>query len=389
MIKMSLKLYIICTATVLSLMGSLMGLAIADNIATVHGSVYKLDTYEPLDNAVIEVNSTPTQYMIAKNGHYSIELMPGNYTITARYYEDNTLTYATVGTITINAEGEYVYDLLLPQVNPEDINESSKKSITDTSIDKINNSNGVSSIKRSLGSVAGKQKTANVPVISNFINNLQTLAAKQSRPYSSIDYLLIGFASCFLFVGTFIFLGRHKRIGNSNSKERKDGHIIRNSFERVNILKTLVKPASKDVGSEVKQEFKENNEESVSVTEVESKTQERNVPGLENYPARKTELTESVLEEDKIRNFLEELAHNLESENPTLKKKILLTADLQEVVDIIKGQGGMVSQKDLRSKLNCSEVKVSVMLTDLEKMKRIKKFKRGRENFVVLIDWKR
>jgi uncharacterized membrane protein len=49
----------------------------------------------------------------------------------------------------------------------------------------------------------------------------------------------------------------------------------------------------------------------------------------------------------------------------------------------------MVSQKDLRSKLNCSEVKVSVMLTDLEKMKRIKKFKRGRENFVVLIDWKR
>jgi len=39
--------------------------------------------------------------------------------------------------------------------------------------------------------------------------------------------------------------------------------------------------------------------------------------------------------------------------------------------------------------LKYSEVKVSLMLSNLEKRKRIKKFKRGRENLVVLLDWKR
>jgi uncharacterized membrane protein len=365
-----------------------MGCASADSTATIHGAVYKMNNFEPLDNAVIEVNSTPIQSMVAKNGQYSIELMPGNYTITARYYEDNTLIYAAIETITIEAGGNYVYDLLLPHVNYENLTESEKKSITDTSIDRINNSSGMSSISRSLESVPEKRITAYAPVSSNLINNLQTQATKKNSLYSSIGYLLIGFVFCFLLVGGFFFLGIDNRIANNDFKKGKGRYRIKKSFERVNTLKDLVKASSKDIDSEVKQELKGNNEEAVSATEVGLKLPERHGSGLENHPARKTELAESVSEEDKTRIYLEELVHNLEIENPTLKKKILLPPDFQEVVDAIKSQGGFISQKDLRNKLNYSEVKVSVMLTDLEKMKRIKKFKRGRENFVVLIDGK-
>jgi len=49
----------------------------------------------------------------------------------------------------------------------------------------------------------------------------------------------------------------------------------------------------------------------------------------------------------------------------------------------------LITQKDLCSRSKYSEVKVSLMLSNLEKRKRIKKFKRGRENLVILLDWKR
>jgi uncharacterized membrane protein len=359
-----------------------MSLTDADNTATIHGTAYKMDTFESLDNAVIELNSTPTQYMVAKNGQYSLELVPGNYTITARYYEDNVLLYAAVDTIHIETGGDYVYDLLLPPVNSEDLKETEKKSITDTSIDEINNSNSLILTNRSLESDAEKQETADSPFFSNLINNLRTLATRQSRLYPSINYLLIGFTFCFLLIGGYFFLN-FKQIKSNYSKKGENGHLIKNSLDRLNFRKTLVKFSDKDSSSEVKQEFKGNNEEVVSVT-VGSKIEERSASS-ENYPARKTELAEAVSVEDKIKIFLEE---NPEIETPTPKMKPLLSADLQEVVDAIKSQGGMISQKDLRNKLNYSEVKVSVMLTYLEKMKRIKKFKNGRENFVVLIDWK-
>src|SRR5664280_3476084 len=87
---MNLRLYIVCTAVVLALVvpaAADNSTAAADNsTATIHGAVYKWDTFEPLDNTVIYVNSTPTQEMVAKNGQYTLELVPGNYTIIAKYY---------------------------------------------------------------------------------------------------------------------------------------------------------------------------------------------------------------------------------------------------------------------------------------------------------------
>ncbi|RXA19957.1 MarR family transcriptional regulator [Methanosarcina sp. MSH10X1] len=78
-----------------------------------------------------------------------------------------------------------------------------------------------------------------------------------------------------------------------------------------------------------------------------------------------------------------ETADNSEIEIAALKK-LPLSADLCEVLDIIRGHKGRISQKHLRSRLVYSEVKVSLLLSELEKRGLIKKLKHGRENIVVL-----
>lgn len=351
LIKMSLKLYIICTAAVFSL----MSLASAGSTATIHGAVYKWDTFESLDNAVIEINSTPTQYMVAKNGQYSIELAPGNYTITARYYQNSILSYSTEEAIEIKDGEDYVLDLLLLPVNSEglidgskvnvfseNLNESAKSlsknaknPIKVAAIDKINNSNGVD------------------------ITKLRAPSTKQSRFYFSVSYyLLMVLISFFLSVGGYLLFRKHKQIKKDVSQEEKTGSMTGNSGLD-NMPELLVKVFAK--GAESRKE----------------------------YPAKKIELEELGSEEENIIISFKEPAQNPSIETPALKKKLRSSADFKEVMDAIRSQGGQISQKDLRSRLKCSEAKVSLLLADLEKKKMIEKFKRGRENVVVLMDDKR
>ncbi|MFA0823428.1 MAG: helix-turn-helix transcriptional regulator [Methanomethylovorans sp.] len=61
-----------------------------------------------------------------------------------------------------------------------------------------------------------------------------------------------------------------------------------------------------------------------------------------------------------------------------------LPHDLQQVVDIIKNNGGRITQRDLRSKMSYSEAKVSLMVSDLENRGIVEKFKKGRGNIIVL-----
>ena len=43
-----------------------------------------------------------------------------------------------------------------------------------------------------------------------------------------------------------------------------------------------------------------------------------------------------------------------------------------------------MTQKDLRARLNCSEAKVSLMITDLEDRGLVHKVKKGRGNIILL-----
>ena len=56
---------------------------------------------------------------------YSVELVPGNYTITAKYYQNRVLTYSIEENIEIKDGGNYVLDLLLPSVYSEELMDGS------------------------------------------------------------------------------------------------------------------------------------------------------------------------------------------------------------------------------------------------------------------------
>ena len=79
----------------------LSGTAGANDTAILHGIVYEWNTFEPLDSAVVEVNSTPVQAIVAKYGVYSFELLPGDYLIKASYYQDSEITHSTEETVQI------------------------------------------------------------------------------------------------------------------------------------------------------------------------------------------------------------------------------------------------------------------------------------------------
>ena len=61
--------------------------------ATIHGTVYEWNSFKPLDNSVIEINSTPEQSFVATDAEYSFNLTPGTYLITANYFEENKRVY--------------------------------------------------------------------------------------------------------------------------------------------------------------------------------------------------------------------------------------------------------------------------------------------------------
>jgi uncharacterized membrane protein len=317
LIKMNLKLYIILTATVLSLLGpaaadhiSLIEPA-SDNITTVHGEVYKWDTFEPLNNTVVDVidaNSNLIQSIVATKGQYSVKLIPGDYTIIAKYYKDSTLTYSIVDTIAVKSGGDYVYDLVLTPVRES--------------------------------------------VIKHFIQKI------------SSQIWLMALAFFLLLGGSYQLSRKHKPIEKNISQEGKKGHAIRDFFELSNMPKIRVKVRDKSIGLEGKEPAK----------------------SKEEYPAHETELVEFRSEEENKKTSPEKPASNPEIGTHVLKNKLPLPTYLQNVMDIIRSEGGQINQKDLRNRLKYSEVKVSLILSDLEKRKKIKKVKVGRENIVVLMD---
>ncbi|KAF5415500.1 MAG: hypothetical protein C5S48_05590 [Candidatus Methanogaster sp.] len=63
-----------------------------------------------------------------------------------------------------------------------------------------------------------------------------------------------------------------------------------------------------------------------------------------------------------------------------------IPSDLQEVLLIVRERDGRITQKDLRLRLNCSEAKASLMITDLEDRGLVKKVKMGRGNVIILTD---
>jgi len=378
---MNLRLSITCIAAILF---ALVTPAIAGNTATVHGEVYGWDTFEPLENAVVDINSTPSQFMVAKYGLYSFELTPGDYSITAKYYQNNTLTHSATETIKIKGDGNYVLDLLLLPVYSEELMNSSgldvfsknstsieRKPMTRTALSKINTSNGVN------------------------------ITEKNGFNFPNVNYLLIFLMLLILLVGSYQFFGKHKMVKTTPYKENIN-HKTGEAAGVVNTQELSMKAPYRIIDPEMMQDFQEDTKETESTTETVTKLKSEilerktSAENDEEYPVQETELPENEtelakfwVEEENLKISLEESAEKPKIKTPTPEKKLPLPADLQEVIDIIRGQGGRITQKNLRSRLKYSEGKVSLMLADLEKRELIEKFKKGRGNIVILRDKER
>ncbi len=61
-----------------------------------------------------------------------------------------------------------------------------------------------------------------------------------------------------------------------------------------------------------------------------------------------------------------------------------LPEDLAEVVELIRKEGGRITQKELRKKLGYSEAKMSLIIADLERRGIVEKVKKGRGNIIFL-----
>jgi uncharacterized membrane protein len=80
--------------------------------AQIHGEVYDL-SLDRISNVVVEVNTTPNQRVISRDGSYSFSLPIGSYRITAVQYQDNRSFAKAEENVTAVDEGDYVIDLFL------------------------------------------------------------------------------------------------------------------------------------------------------------------------------------------------------------------------------------------------------------------------------------
>lgn len=448
--KMNLRLYIICIAAVLAL---LAGPALADSTATVHGTAYRWDTFEPLDNAVVEVNSTPSQSMVAKYGVYSFNLMPGDYNITANYYENSSIKYSANENITVKDQGKYLLDLLLLPVYSEELMSDSElnglsENQNRTAKSASNTTDSLTDISTSPTASKGNSSSmylANQNIIGNINLNYLLIAVilllillaagyrvsrknkkiEEYQPFKSAHKISgMGADEKGHTTGDFFKPVKvpeisvevyDERVGvphESLEPELKwDSQVQESrtkSFETSSLIEPIADPAKEPVKESITESLQEPVKESVkepvneqvksTVTKLSSGIPEAKVQedfeGIKaDSPENGIKLLESDPQKGKQGTFSEigknKPIENPETETPASRKKLPLPADLQEVMDIIRGQGGRITQKDLRSKLKYSEGKVSLMLADLERRELIEKFKRGRGNVVILRDEER
>ncbi|MBI2658126.1 hypothetical protein HYX08_05530 [Candidatus Woesearchaeota archaeon] len=87
-------------------------LAGLSNAATIHGTVYDL-SLRKIDNAKVEINTSPKQIKVAENGTYSFNVPNGIYRIKAQLMQKNEVMASVEENITIAQDGSYVLDLIL------------------------------------------------------------------------------------------------------------------------------------------------------------------------------------------------------------------------------------------------------------------------------------
>ena len=88
---------------------------------TIHGTVYDF-SLDVVTDAIVEINSTPRQQMVSKDGTYSFTVPEGQYTLKAQQIKSDSDIEEE---ITAADEGDYVLDLILfPKFDEELLEEA-------------------------------------------------------------------------------------------------------------------------------------------------------------------------------------------------------------------------------------------------------------------------
>ncbi len=91
-----------------------------DGVAIISGRIYNYDL-NSVEDVIVSVNSTPKQIVVAQNSTYRLELKPGIYTITAKYYKEGVLQSQTTEHIEVRDNSKYNLDLVLfPDLSDEE-----------------------------------------------------------------------------------------------------------------------------------------------------------------------------------------------------------------------------------------------------------------------------
>lgn len=80
--------------------------------AAITGSIYDFSLNKAKD-VIVEIDTSPNQKYIAKDGTYNFNVPLGNYTITAKVYSDNLLDATASENISVTDNEEYNLDLIL------------------------------------------------------------------------------------------------------------------------------------------------------------------------------------------------------------------------------------------------------------------------------------
>jgi uncharacterized membrane protein len=320
-------------ALVLFLIIVLQGNAIA---ATIHGTVYEWNTFKTLDNSVIEINSIPEQNFVATDSEYSFNLTPGTYTINASYIEGDKVVYTAREEVVISGEGEYIHDLLLFPLSPEEL---------------LN------------------QDTFEVP----------NLDYEETEPVSQAKYQYAVLVSAFLALIVLLLAGYLLK-----KRHEKSTTIISPGISREQYLLQPENPIKDAVFSE-----KAETDSSGNIVEISELSSEQFAEKSEGTPYTE-DIQQRIKSTAEAKDLPDSSFHEEEpgksSSETSRHSKINLPEDLKELLDLIRASGNRITQRELRKKSPYSESKVSLMLSDLEERGLIEKFKKGRGNIIRIPD---
>lgn len=309
--------------------------------ATIHGTVYEWDSFKPLNNSVVEINSTPEQYFVATDSQYSFNLTPGTYLITANYLEGSNVVYTANEEVVISDKGEYVHDLLLFPPYDEGLLDQGEFELPNLDSEETELISGASS--------------QNTILVSAFL--------------ALIVLLLAGY-----------FLKKKHEKSPETTTLFPGGSREPYLLQSENPIKDAIFSEETENGS------------TEDIIEIPEASPER--PAIAENAGDASEtgkfMQQRVKPEEKDPNISDSSFYGGEpnKSSPDVPKHSILNLpeDLKDLLDVIRASGNRVTQRELRKKSPYSESKVSLMLSDLEERGLVEKFKRGRGNIIRIPD---